>query len=68
MLKWKKDFAGSYTSTDGCYTVEGNGGNGWDNTRVWRIWIDGECHDARNTLREAKLACVMDSIRNKVQA
>jgi hypothetical protein len=61
MLKWKKDFAGSYTSTDGRFTIEGNGGNGFDSSPVWRVWENGECHDCWNTLREAKEACNMDA-------
>lgn len=63
MLKFKKDFAGSYTSTDGRITIEGNGGNGWDSYPVWRVWENGECHDCFNTLREAKVACQLDHER-----
>jgi hypothetical protein len=61
MIKWKKQMSGLYVSDCGRIQIDGNGGNGWDSTRVWTVSTDGHMHDAYNTLAEAKQACENDA-------
>jgi hypothetical protein len=59
MIKWKRDFAGSYTSDCGQYNILHNGAGAWNiGYRVETHYGETayEYHDACNTLACAK-AC-----------